>query len=110
MPAQFQGGIPRPCGSQVAPVGDCPSKRPSARRQAQFGEPIGKGSGRFSRVVPLPVSVRIIVQPAASCAAIWAFGFLSEVETLAIPIRAVEVFTLRMPLAFGIHYFGNDPE
>ena len=40
-------------------------------------------SGRFSMVVPLPVSVQNIVQPAASSAAGWVSRFWSEVETLA---------------------------
>lgn len=66
--------------------------------------------GRFSMVVPLPVSVRIMVQPAVSSAATSAAGFWSGVEALAQPMQAVEAFTLGMPLAFGVDYVGNDPE
>ena len=40
-------------------------------------------SGRPARLAPSPVSVRIMVQPAASSAAIWASRFWSAVETLA---------------------------
>ena len=40
-------------------------------------------SGRPVRVAPSRVSVRIMVHPAASSAAIWASGFWSTVETLA---------------------------
>jgi hypothetical protein len=40
-------------------------------------------SGCPARVAPVPVSVRIMVQPAASSAAIWTSRFWSLVETLA---------------------------
>ena len=40
-------------------------------------------SGRPARVAPVPVSVRIMVQPVASRAAIWTSRFWSLVETLA---------------------------
>ena len=42
-----------------------------------------RSSGRPARVVPSPVSVRTMVQPAASSAAICASRFWSAVETLA---------------------------
>ena len=54
-------------------------------------------SGRLSGLVPLPVSVLIKENPAASSAETWAAAFWSEVENLEWPMRAVVTTALAAP-------------